>query len=144
MSEHLFLYGTLLPEHAPAELARVVSRLHPVGGGSIGGVLYDLGNYPGAVLNSWSRKRIYGTVFRLPDDPAVLNELDVYEGFEPTFPERSLFNRRRCCARLSSGRTLVCWIYEYNRRHQHAAILSGGRYRTKAARSTADAGQGAR
>jgi len=131
VSDYLFSYGTLLPEHAPAEISAAVSKLRPLGKGTVSGVLYDLGDYPGAVLNSSSDKKIFGTVFRLPDDATVLNELDRYEGFRPSAPSASLFLRKRHPVRLSSGRILNCWIYEYNGKRTAAPVVPNGRYRAK-------------
>ena len=45
-ADELFVYGTLRPERAPAEIADVV-RL--VGGGTVQGRLLELGGYPGLV-----------------------------------------------------------------------------------------------
>jgi gamma-glutamylcyclotransferase (GGCT)/AIG2-like uncharacterized protein YtfP len=65
MSDFLFTYGTLQPGDAPDEIASTLARLRPVGKGFVHGVLYDLGDYPGAVLDPSSKRRISGTVFRL-------------------------------------------------------------------------------
>ena len=138
MSSYLFAYGTLQPGHAPKEIAGAVAELQLLGKGSVRGSLYDLGQYPGAVIDSSSAKRILGTVFRLPGDEKVLRELDNYEGFDPDAPDRSLFVRRLHPVRLASGRTLRCWEYEYNRKTEGAKPLTGGRYqkalRAKSAR----------
>jgi gamma-glutamylcyclotransferase (GGCT)/AIG2-like uncharacterized protein YtfP len=131
MSDYLFSYGTLLPEHAPPAIAATVAKLCPLGEGTVSGVLYDLGDYPGAVLDSSTDKRIYGTVFRLPNDANVLPELDQYEGFYPFAPNASLFLRKPHPVRLSGGRILNCWIYEYNGKCVAAQIVASGRYRAK-------------
>ena len=68
MTHHLFVYGTLSPRHAPLEIAATVRRLRPVGQASVRGRLYDLGEYPGAVLSEKSRSVIRGEVFELPGD----------------------------------------------------------------------------
>jgi len=114
MSAYLFVYGTLLPAHAPADIAPVVSMLRPIGEGSVNGVLYDLGEYPGAVLDPSSSFQITGTVFQLPDDPSVLRALDAYEEFDPDTPGASLFLRVLQPVALTKGGTLQCWIYVYN------------------------------
>src|SRR5579864_5628973 len=105
-SEYLFAYGTLHPEHAPEEVADLVRRFEPVGRGTVRGTLYDLGSYPGAVLDEGSTRRISGTVFRLPAGDDVLRRLDDYEGFDPGVPQASLFIRRLREAKLDGGRTL--------------------------------------
>src|SRR6185436_15278063 len=48
----LFVYGTLLPGHAPAAMRDVVASLRPVGPATVRGRLYHLGAYPGLVLDA--------------------------------------------------------------------------------------------
>jgi gamma-glutamylcyclotransferase (GGCT)/AIG2-like uncharacterized protein YtfP len=128
-SDYLFTYGTLHPGRAPEEVAAAVEQLRAVGEGFVRGVLYDLGDYPGAVLDPSSQQRIAGTVFELPEDDDVLRQLDEYEGFDPNAPGKSLFLRTRCPVALGSGRTLQCWIYIYNGTPEPARILASGIYR---------------
>ena len=52
MKDYLFAYGTLAEDRVPLEIASAVKRLKYVGDGFIFGRLYDLGDYPGAVLES--------------------------------------------------------------------------------------------
>jgi len=54
MSGYLFAYGTLRPGFAPESVAPMVDRLELVGEGFLQGLLYDLGEYPGLVLDSRS------------------------------------------------------------------------------------------
>ena len=116
MSEYLFAYGTLQPDQAPDEIASAVARLRPVGEGFVRGSLYDFGDYPGAVLDPSSRKKISGTVFLLPKDESVLKTMDEYEEFDPHTPQKSLFVRILCPVKLSTGKTLQCWVYVYNQK----------------------------
>jgi len=106
-----------------------------VGSGAVGGHLYDLGEYPGAILDRSSGKKISGAVFQLPDDPAVLQKLDAYEGFRPSMRRSSLFVRTRCPVTMKNGNKLQCWIYVYNGKPAAPQIIANGRYskkRTKA------------
>ncbi len=128
MIDYLFTYGTLHPGHAPDEIAAAVKELRPVGRGFVHGALYDLGDYPGAVLDPSSAQRISGTVFRLPEDAEILRQIDEYEGFDPNAPERSLFLRTRHPVALETGRTLQCWVYVCNRKPEPARVLSHGVY----------------
>jgi gamma-glutamylcyclotransferase (GGCT)/AIG2-like uncharacterized protein YtfP len=105
-----------------------VSGLKPYGEGSIPGVLFDLGEYPGAVFDNSSSTRVFGTVFRLPDQVNLLSELDRYEGFDPASPSTSLFVRRLHPVALTAGESIECWVYEYNGSPRRERILSGGRY----------------
>jgi gamma-glutamylcyclotransferase (GGCT)/AIG2-like uncharacterized protein YtfP len=67
ITELVFLYGTLLPQFVPETMRDVVARLHFHGDGSLRGVLYDLGEYPGVVFEITTDMRVDGTVFELPE-----------------------------------------------------------------------------
>jgi gamma-glutamylcyclotransferase (GGCT)/AIG2-like uncharacterized protein YtfP len=116
MSEHIFFYGTLRPDHAPAEIASVVRRLTPVGTGTVRARLYDFGEYPGIILDNQSGERVSGEVFALPGDPAALRSLDDYEEFHPKDPVGSLFRRMKTNVTLRNGSTQSCWVYVYNQK----------------------------
>ena len=131
MSEYLFVYGTLKAGHAPTEIADAVEKLQHVGKAKVRGVLFDLGEYPGAVLNPASPQEVSGEVFELPPDPTVLHQLDEYEGFDPASPDQSLFLRVRQPVALDSGGTLPCWIYTYNRDPGSARIVAHGHFSKK-------------
>jgi gamma-glutamylcyclotransferase (GGCT)/AIG2-like uncharacterized protein YtfP len=122
---YLFAYGTLLPHHAPPEIAPVIRRLKRMGRGSVWGRLYDLGEYPGAVLSK-TGAAISGHIFELPEDPEFLKRLDDYEGFDPTHPDGSIFVRRKWPVTVKSGKRLLCWVYVYNRRAGSAPAIVGG------------------
>lgn len=112
--QYLFVYGTLLPGRAPAEIAPTVDRLRTVGDGFVRGRLYDLGEYPGIVLDE-TGEEIPGKIFRLPKEPEVLKRLDEYEEFDAAQPEGSLFVRKEWpVTRKDGNRKLVCWVYVYN------------------------------
>jgi gamma-glutamylcyclotransferase (GGCT)/AIG2-like uncharacterized protein YtfP len=128
MSEFLFAYGTLQPGLAPEQVADVVCELVNVGRGSVSGTLYDLGSFPGALLESNSPRRISGTVFRLPADTHILHKLDEYEEYYPESPNASQFIRRLFPVQLTDGRKLECWVYEYNGSCDLAPILESGAY----------------
>ena len=128
MSEYLFLYGTLLPHQAPTEVADIVRQLHRVGPASVRGRLYDLGEYPGAILDDSSDATISGEVFELLNNQALLPVLDSYEGFDPTNPEDSLFVRTQAVVKLSDGRELGCWVYVYNQDPGTAPLIKSGDY----------------
>lgn len=128
MSRHLFVYGTLEPAHAPAEIAAAVRRLRRVGSGSVRGRLYDLGEFPGAVVSRTAPSVIKGKVFELPADQQVLSSIDTYEGFDPEHPQGSLFVRKRWPVTLTDGSQVTCWIYTYNRKLGDAQLITSGSY----------------
>lgn len=126
MKRYLFSYGTLQPGRAPAEIAPEVRRLRRVGRGFVRGHIYDLGEYPGAVLSKGG-PIIVGQIFELPDDPEILARLDEYEGYDPAHPEGSLFIReRRLVTFDDKKRKIYCWLYAYNKRHATAPSVGNG------------------
>lgn len=129
MNRYLFVYGTLEPAHAPAEIAAAVRCMKRVGSGSVRGKLYDLGEYPGAVVSRTSPSVIKGKVFELPEDQGVLSSIDAYEGFDPNHPQGSLFIRKRWPVTLADGSRMMCWIYTYNRKPGDARLITSGSYR---------------
>lgn len=129
MPEYLFTYGTLQPGHAPAMIASAAARLRYIGEGHVHGILYDFGRYPGAILDAASERKIFGAVYELPDDPAVLSQLDDYEDCYPDDPGLSQYLRALHPVALSTGETLHCWIYVYNRDVRSAHIVESGRWR---------------
>ncbi len=100
MSELLFVYGSLRPGRAPAEIAAVAARLEPVGDATVRGRVIDLGAYPGLVEGN---ERVPGLLMLVPDD-VTLHALDAYEGEE--------FPRKRVIAEAAYGE-VECWIYAY-------------------------------
>ncbi|MDT7542022.1 MAG: hypothetical protein QOE33_1926 [Acidobacteriota bacterium] len=128
MTDYLFVCGTLLPDRAPREIAGAVSRLRSVGAATVKGRLYDLGAYPGAILDASTREKISGWVFALPRDQSALKSLDEYENYKPHDPAASLFIRKRTSVELSDGRELECWMYVYNRDPGDAPLVPGGDY----------------
>jgi gamma-glutamylcyclotransferase (GGCT)/AIG2-like uncharacterized protein YtfP len=65
MPEYLFVYGTLLPGVGPIRLRELTRRLRPVGLATVRGRLYDLGAYPGVVVDAVGDE-VAGYVYELP------------------------------------------------------------------------------
>ena len=128
MNEHLFLYGTLIPDRAPSEVSGIVKRFRHLGRGYIRGRLYDFGDYPGAVLDPSSETLVHGQLVELPPGQSVLDVLDRYEEFDSSNPTASLFIRKKAKIMLADGRSHEGWVYVYNRDPGDAPIVRGGRY----------------
>lgn len=128
MSQHLFLYGTLISSEAPKEIASIVKRFRRVGSGHVRGKLYDFGEFPGAVLDPSSRTIIHGELVALPPEEQILEALDRYEEFDPSDPKRSLFVRKKAKIQMADGSSREGWIYVYNRHPGNAKLLRGGDY----------------
>ncbi|MDQ1638128.1 MAG: hypothetical protein QOF62_1467 [Pyrinomonadaceae bacterium] len=128
MIKYLFLYGTLIEPEPPEEITPLVKRLPRIGTASIPGRLYDLGDYPGAVVDASANTSIHGELVELPEDETVLDSLDKYEEFDPDNPKQSLFVRRKVNARLVNGENVDAWMYVYNKQPGDAPIIPGGTY----------------
>jgi gamma-glutamylcyclotransferase (GGCT)/AIG2-like uncharacterized protein YtfP len=113
MPTHLFIYGTLHPDRAPAEIAAAARRLTPVGPATIPARIYDLGEYPGAILDD-SAPPLPGYLFSVPD-AQTLAALDAYEDYRPADPVNSLFLRVETTATTLDGTHHPCHVYVYNR-----------------------------
>jgi gamma-glutamylcyclotransferase (GGCT)/AIG2-like uncharacterized protein YtfP len=142
MTECLFAYGTLLPDHAPAPIAGVVRQLERVGRAFVSGRLYDLGEFPAAILDDNAPSKVWGVVFRLRHSEQLLPHLDAYEGFDPKDPASSLFVRQRHYVSLTHGERLKCWVYVYNRTPLPESFLPGGDYRLSASQTKTRASSG--
>jgi gamma-glutamylcyclotransferase (GGCT)/AIG2-like uncharacterized protein YtfP len=128
MIKRLFVYGTLLPGREPAPLRTLLTRMTLLRPASIAGSLYDLGPYPGALLDS-SGGRVSGHVFEVPDEETIWRALDAYEGFDPREPSGGLFRRETCLARLDGGGEAACDIYVYNGKPPESQRVPDGLWR---------------
>ena len=130
MNRFLFVYGTLQVGRAAPQVEHLVKQLRHVDKATVHGILYDLGDYPAAVLVP-AGSGISGEVLELPPDPLVLRQLDEYEGYDPDCPDQSLFIRALHPVLLESGNTLTCWIYVYNCDPGRAPIIPDGKFPRK-------------
>src|SRR5438445_412716 len=124
--ELLFVYGTLRPECAPASVAPLVSRMSILSPATIRGRMYDIGSYPGVVLND-SAALIHGVVLTGATQE-LLALLDAYEGCDPHDTGNALYRRQRCRVTLPDGQSLDAWIYVYNRDVSDSRLIPSGRY----------------
>ena len=110
------------------EIAALMQGLRFVGLGSLHGQLYDLGEYPGAIVGENFETWVMGEIYELSEPRAVLEVLDVYEGFVPGELEASLFARLKAPVLLSDGQQLECWLYAYNDWVSTGRLIESGDY----------------
>jgi gamma-glutamylcyclotransferase (GGCT)/AIG2-like uncharacterized protein YtfP len=103
MNKHLvFVYGTLRSSSAGALSIRFPNSQF-VSDARVNGTLYDLGAYPGLLLNE-SNSLVIGEVYEV--DEETLHELDEFEA-------SSNFLRKQVEISLGADRR-TCWTYEPN------------------------------
>lgn len=101
MNKHLvFVYGTLRRGGAGAMSIRFPNSKF-IADAKVSGSLYDLGAYPGLILNE-SNSWVIGEVYEVDDE--VLKELDDFEA-------SSNYWRKQVETSLGTHRK-VCWTYE--------------------------------
>src|SRR5215210_5615888 len=100
MNKHLvFVYGTLRRGSVRAMSIRFPNSTF-IADAKVSGSLYDLGAYPGLLLNE-SNSLVIGEVYEVDDE--ILNELDEFEA-------SSNYWRKQVETSLGIDRK-VCWIY---------------------------------
>lgn len=125
---HVFVYGTLRRGDV-----RDITRLQPapqfIGTGSVTGVLYDLGPYPGLLLGSAGR--VAGEVY------AISAELErVLDEIEEVWPQQSgEYSRREVAVQMddaAAGDDRLCLVYEINPgRLAGCQVITGGDWRRR-------------
>lgn len=124
---YLFVYGTLRPGHAPASVAPLVDRCSVVGRGHTPGRIYDLGQFPGGILDARCGGLIHGLVLQVPD-AQTLQEMDDYEGFDPSGVPGNSFVRTQCDVTMENGRSMRAEVYIYTRDVSRSRLIPSGRY----------------
>ncbi|HEX7854370.1 MAG TPA: gamma-glutamylcyclotransferase family protein [Sphingobium sp.] len=119
----IFVYGTLRPGDVGFIEAGLEGRVALLGPACVRGTLYDLGDYPGAVLGGTGL--IVGELLR-PLDDALLAILDGYELYDPVDEKRSEYLRLRVTI---VDANLSAWIYAYNHSLKGVPIIPGGDWR---------------
>lgn len=118
--ELVFVYGTLRSggthhfRMAGAEL---------VASGTVCGRIYRFDWYPGLVLGE-SGDEITGEVYAV--GPALLAELDLFEGLSAGEIEGSEYRRVRAKVRTGSGETITAWVWEWRGAVEETQRIAGG------------------
>ena len=125
-TSYLFIYGTLMDKHNEYG-AYLQQNCTFYADGKVKGRLYDLGEYPGAVLDNTINTYIYGKVFLVNKIDEVLVRLDEYEGFGPDEEQPNLFVRALVPIQITSE-VLYCWMYLYNLPTGEFTKIESGKY----------------
>lgn len=90
------------------------------------GMLYDCGEYPGAIADNEGYD-IKGNIYRLREPTAALAVLDDYEGFGVDQEQPNLFIRKTITT-ICNNEPVDCWIYLYNLAVEGFTEITSGDY----------------
>lgn len=119
-SEYLFVYGTLLRQSQSPVSQMLSSHSSFIEKGSVRGQLFDIGEYPGIVIDEDSRDEVRGEVFKLKNADPLLAKLDSYEGKE--------YKRVKTYVYLDNGDHLIAWIYNFTHPTDGYISIKSGDY----------------
>ncbi len=122
--EHLFVYGTLMSSASDAMGIDARGRLRResalVAPAVVEGFLFDLGSYPGLVIDHCAPAVVCGEVVKLRDPIHTLIWLDAYESIDPRPGAVNEYRRVSTTVTLDDGSRIEAWLYRY--------ILDAARY----------------
>lgn len=113
IEDYLFVYGTLRKHSVGHDLLQQFCDY--VDNGTLSGNLYQIGHYPGVILNDEPRQQVVGEVYRIKNLDCLFAELDDYEECSSSFAEPHEYVRQQHTITLTSGHQVMAWVYLYNR-----------------------------
>lgn len=123
VTQLLFVYGTLLlSENQYGQFLSQNSIRFAKGW--FPGELFDLGNYPGAVIDHEKDEFVFGTIYKMNDTQHVLGNLDYYEGLGEVDCEYE----RMLIEVKTDGGAYMCYSYVYIHSTSDKTKIPGGDY----------------
>lgn len=105
---HVFVYGTLR-RGDDNDINLLSPSPHFVGAGTVGGVMYHLGDYPGVLLNDAPQHNIVGEVYAIaPELEKVLDEIEMI------YPQQHDEYSKCTVIAMVEARQISCLFYEIN------------------------------
>ena len=126
MVNFVFFYGTLMAGFDRRRRAGIDSKLTYRGRGAIRASLFDLGIYPAAVPAP--EGLVWGEVYEMTDQDAVIAALDDIEGYRQDDPDKSLYARAVADVKMPDGTVEQAWVYFYNAPLGRAPRIASGDY----------------
>lgn len=123
----LFVYGTLMRASRAPYAKRLTMESRFIGRGTVDGMLYSLGRYPGLVEDQTGKYQVHGEAVELKNARS-LAWLDHYEGCGPGWPHPQEYERRILTVRLREGGELPCWGYVFKAKVTPFRWIPGGRF----------------
>lgn len=107
---YLFVYGTLL--QSDNQFAQYLNQhCDFIITGKIAGILYDIGEYPGLVIDD-NAGDVFGSIYQIRNTQ-VLKEIDTYESVGADEEQPNLYQRIYHSIETADG-PKDAWVYIYN------------------------------
>ena len=126
--EFIFVYGTLRKQQA-SDMYHVLARYCDYfSDGVMRGKLYEVCGYPGAIESSDANDKVFGELYKMLDRKRLLALLDEYEECNDRFSIPQEYSRKQLSIELSSGGSVVAWVYVYNQDISKLQQIKSGDY----------------
>lgn len=122
----VFVYGTLRRGSTHNHLMTAVATYYMQA--TVTGQLFDIGAYPGLVMNPTTHHKVIGEVYRMKRGKIALAFLDDYEGCSARFAYPHEYVRQRAEVKLDNGRVISAWVYVYNASVNNKPEVKSGDY----------------
>lgn len=123
--QFIFVYGTLKRSVANPMGAMMRAHASYVAEAIIAGRIYDLGPYPGLVLEDCGTA-VYGEIYEIQRPNALLALLDAYEGCSEEDRQPHEFVRVEATVRDTDGIDYRAWVYVYQGAVDPSWVLQSG------------------
>ncbi len=129
---YLFVYGTFMKGMAHSGFLLESNRANLISDATIGAQLYDTGAFPAAVFSKPDKNtpnyQVAGEIYTFDEPWTALSTIDQIEGFNKTYPDRSLFRRNSCEAK-NGEQSWKVQVYIYNQPVDGMTCIKSGSYR---------------
>ncbi len=125
--QFIFVYGSLKRNIANPMGAMMRAHANYMAEAIIAGRIYDLGPYPGLVLEDCGTA-VYGELYEIVRPNALLSLLDAYEGCSEEDQQPHEFSRVLATVRDNEGQDYRAWVYVYQGAVDPQWVLTSGYY----------------
>jgi gamma-glutamylcyclotransferase (GGCT)/AIG2-like uncharacterized protein YtfP len=112
-AKYLFVYGSLMSAFNHEMHHLLKEKCVFISHAKVAGELFDLGDYPGAVISQTAQGFVKGELYQI-NDASIFTALDVYEGCSLQDPLPHEYIRIIASALIADGTSINAWVYHYN------------------------------
>lgn len=122
----LFVYGTLRRGCAYPMARRLALHARYLGVARVNGRLYRIAHYPGLLLSAHADEWVKGDLYDLSGAPALLAQLDRYEGLGRGRRQSTEYARVVTTVWMADHTRQTAWLYLYRKSPQRRKWLVSG------------------